>query len=195
MITATRIIRNAPAPFDDEVVLDYESRLLRRRKLTCASDNGYSDTGTGDLGCGDFLVDLPEVVSLEDGDAFVLSDGRQVVVRAMSEPVMVIRGHLARLAWHIGNRHTPCRIEADRLIVRQDHVLEAMLRRLGAEICHNRMPFCPEGGAYGQGRTVGHDHNAARLQGSGQGSGHGVGRDDLQARDHHQFGDNQPHFA
>lgn len=144
MITATSIIRNAPAPFDGEVSLDYEGRLLRRKKLSCAA--------------GDFLVDLPEVTSLEDGDAFELSDGRQIVVRAKPEPVMVIRGHLARLSWHIGNRHTPCRIEADRLIIRQDHVLEAMLRKLGAEICHKELPFRPEGGAYGHGRTFGHDH-------------------------------------
>ena len=147
MITAAAIIRNAPAPFDGEVALDYEGRLLRRRRLTSSA--------------GDFLVDLPEVTSLDDGDAFELADGRLIVVRAQPEPVLVIRGHLARLAWHIGNRHTPCRIEADRLIIRQDHVLEAMLRRLGAEICHKDLPFRPEGGAYGHGRTFGHDHGPA----------------------------------
>ncbi|WP_103173079.1 urease accessory protein UreE [Paracoccus sp. SY] len=147
MITATRIIRNAPAPFDGEIALDYEGRLLRRKKLAC--------------GTGDFLVDLPEVTSLEDGDAFELSDGRRIVTRAKPEPVLVIRGHLARLAWHIGNRHTPCRIEADRLIIRQDHVLEAMLRQLGAEIQHADLPFRPEGGAYGHGRTFGHDHGSS----------------------------------
>ncbi|MCF3973118.1 urease accessory protein UreE [Paracoccus salsus] len=142
--TAHTITRNAPAPFDGEVALDYEGRLLRRKRLTCAR--------------GDFLVDLPEVTSLEDGDVFALSDGRQIVVRAAPEPVLVVRGHLARLAWHIGNRHTPCRIEADRLIIRQDHVLEAMLKKLGAQIAHAEMPFRPEGGAYGHGRTFGHDH-------------------------------------
>lgn len=147
MITATSIIRNAPAPFDGEVWLDYEGRLLRRRKLAG--------------GTGEFLVDLPETTSLEDGDALELSDGRRIVVRAKPEPVLVIRGHLARLAWHIGNRHTPCRIEADRLIIRQDHVLEAMLRKLGADICHKTLPFRPEGGAYGHGRTFGHDHAPA----------------------------------
>ena len=147
MITATRIIRNAPAPFDGEIALDYEGRLLRRKKLAS--------------GTGDFLVDLPEVTSVEDGDAFELSDGRRIVMRARPEPVLVIRGHLARLAWHIGNRHTPCRIEADRLIIRQDHVLEAMLRQLGAEIQHADMPFRPEGGAYGHGRTFGHDHGSS----------------------------------
>ena len=66
--------------------------------------------------------------------------------------------HLMRLAWHIGNRHTPCQIEAGRLLIREDHVLEAMLRQLGATVTKVREPFTPEGGAYGHGRTMGHDH-------------------------------------
>lgn len=141
---SNHIIRNAPAPFDGEVTLDYEARLIRRKRL------GFES--------GDFLVDLHEVTSLNDGDAFELSDGRRIAVRAAAEPVMVIRGDLPRLAWHIGNRHTPCRIETDRLIIRADHVLEAMLHKLGAEIEHAVLPFTPEGGAYGHGRTFGHDH-------------------------------------
>ncbi|WP_405404058.1 urease accessory protein UreE [Paracoccus sp. Ld10] len=153
--TAHSIIRNAPAPFDAEVSLDYEGRLLRRKRLSCEG--------------GDFMVDLPEVTSLDDGDAFELSDGRQIVVRAAPEPVLVIRGNLPRLAWHIGNRHTPCRIEADRLIIRQDHVLEAMLKQLGADLCRKDMPFRPEGGAYGHGRTFGHDHGPATQHPHGAG--------------------------
>lgn len=144
MITANHIIRAAEGPFAGQVALDYEGRLLRRKRL--------------DFDGGDFLVDLPEVTSVEDGDAFALSDGRQVVMRALPEPVLVIRGPLPRLAWHIGNRHTPCRIEADHLIIRRDHVLEAMLLQLGAEVSHASLPFSPEGGAYGHGRTFGHDH-------------------------------------
>ncbi|RJE89151.1 urease accessory protein UreE [Paracoccus onubensis] len=135
---------SSDTPSDGEVTLDYDARLLRRKRLVCDS--------------GDFLVDLPEVTSLDDGDAFELSDGRRITVRAAAEPVLVIRGALARLAWHIGNRHTPCRIEPDRLIIRADHVLEAMLRKLGAQIEHAMLPFAPEGGAYGHGRTFGHDH-------------------------------------
>lgn len=139
-----RIIRHAQAPFAGEVRLDYESRLLRRKRLRCAA--------------GDVLLDLPEVTSVEDGDAFALSDGRLIVMRAAPEPVLIATGDLARLAWHIGNRHTPCRIEPDRLIIRQDHVLEAMLHQLGATITRDDLPFSPEGGAYGHGRTFGHDH-------------------------------------
>ncbi len=65
---------------------------------------------------------------------------------------------LMRYAWHIGNRHTPCQIEATRLLIRRDHVLEAMLTRLGATLTPISEPFTPEGGAYGTGRTMGHSH-------------------------------------
>jgi urease accessory protein len=63
-----------------------------------------------------------------------------------------------RLAWHIGNRHTPCQIEAHRLVIRADHVLADMLRGLGAEVTEATEAFTPEGGAYGLGRTMGHAH-------------------------------------
>ena len=155
-----RILRAAPGPFAGSIALDYEGRLLRRRRIAFEG--------------GAFLLDLPEVTSIEDGDAFVLSDGRQVVMRAAAEPVLVVRGDLPRLAWHVGNRHTPCRIEPDRLVIRQDHVLEAMLRQLGADVAAAELPFSPEGGAYGHGRTFGHDH----------GHGHDHAHDHAHDHDH-----------
>lgn len=131
---------------DDVIALDYAGRLLRRKKLV--SDGGLA-----------FLVDLAETVSLDAGDAFVLEDGRRIGIRAADEPLVEMRGaDLPRLAWHIGNRHTPCQIEPDRLLIAQDHVLEAMLAHLGADTRHVTEPFRPEGGAYGHGRTFGHDH-------------------------------------
>lgn len=129
----------------DTVLLDYESRFLRRKRLQ--AEGGES-----------FMVDLPETVSLGDGDAFALDDGRAIAVRAAAEAVLVVRGDLARLAWHIGNRHTPCQIADDHLVIRADHVLEVMLRQLGAQVAPATAPFTPEGGAYGHGRTMGHDH-------------------------------------
>jgi urease accessory protein len=127
------------------VVLGYDERFLRRKRLTMASGES-------------FLVDLTETVNLLAGDAFEMSDGRLVEIAAAEEPVLVIRGDLVRLAWHIGNRHTPCQIEADRLVIRADHVLADMLRGLGATVTEDRAPFTPEGGAYGMGRTMGHAH-------------------------------------
>ena len=129
----------------DRVVLTYDDRFLRRKRLETASGAG-------------FMVDLAETISLAQGDAFQLDDGRLIVVEAAPEPLLVVRGDLPRLAWHIGNRHTPCQIGPDRLLIRQDHVLEAMLLHLGAQLSRSMEPFTPEGGAYGHGRTMGHDH-------------------------------------
>ncbi|RUS60803.1 urease accessory protein UreE [Pseudorhodobacter sp. E13] len=142
---AREIIRNGGAALAEAVVLDYAARILRRKRLT--TDKGLS-----------FLADLAQTTSLNDGDAFVLSDGRRIAVRAAEESVVRITGDIPRLAWHIGNRHTPCQIGADHLVICRDHVLEAMLTNLGASLEIVTQPFRPEGGAYGHGRTMGHSH-------------------------------------
>jgi urease accessory protein len=146
-------------PGTDHVALDYEGRLLRRKRLVSAGGRA-------------FLVDLPETVSLSDGDAFRLDDGTEIAVRAAPEPLIEVTGDLARLAWHIGNRHTPCRIEPGRLLIRRDHVLAAMLRQLGAALKDIEAPFSPEGGAYGHGRTFGHDHGHAHDHDHSHGHAH-----------------------
>ncbi|MEL7212542.1 MAG: urease accessory protein UreE [Pseudomonadota bacterium] len=130
---------------DDTIGLDYDARLLRRKRLTSASGL-------------DFMVDLAEVTHLDHLDAFVLEDGRTVGVVAAPEALIRIEGDLPRLAWHIGNRHTPCQVAADHLLIRSDHVLRAMLAQLGATLSDVEGPFTPEGGAYGHGRTFGHEH-------------------------------------
>ena len=132
-------------PTSAHISLSYEGRLIRR-KLLVASD------GT------EVMVDLPALVSLDAGAALMLENGRAIEVRAALEPVLRITGDLPRLAWHIGNRHTPCAFCGDHLMILQDHVLEAMLRQLGAGVTPGFAPFTPEGGAYGHGRTFGHDH-------------------------------------
>jgi urease accessory protein len=128
-----------------QVVLGYEARFLRRKRLVTAAGEP-------------FMVDLAETANLHAGDAFGLTDGRLIAVAAADEDVLVITGDLTRLAWHIGNRHTPCQIELSRLVIRADHVLADMLRGLGATVTAARAPFTPEGGAYGMGRTMGHEH-------------------------------------
>lgn len=127
------------------VVLDYDGRCLRRKRLQ--TEDGAA-----------FMVDLPQVVSLAPGAAFGLSDGLAVAVIEAHEPVLRIEGDLARLAWHIGNRHCPCEIHPGHLVIRADPVLEAMLVQLGARLSRGFAPFRPEGGAYGHGRTFGHGH-------------------------------------
>ena len=150
---ARRLLLAAPASCHDVVVLTYDERLLRRKRLVTVHDEG-------------FLVDLPEVTNLDTVWGFELEDGRAIQVLAAEEPVLEITGpDLARYAWHIGNRHTPCQVEAGRLVIRADHVLEAMLRQLGAAVVARTEPFAPEVGAYGMGRPMGHDR------------GHGHGHD------------------
>ena len=148
MLPARSILRNQAAGAVDLVVLSYDERLLRRKRLTCES--GAS-----------FMVDLGETTSLNDGDAFVLDDGRKIAVKAADEPVVIVTGPLPRLAWHIGNRHTPCQVAEDHLVIRRDPVIEQMLQGLGASLTLALAPFRPEGGAYGHGRTMGHDHGPA----------------------------------
>ncbi|SEV93433.1 urease accessory protein [Aliiroseovarius sediminilitoris] len=130
---------------DDRVTLDYEGRFLRRKVLT--TDGGIR-----------FLVDLSQTTSVNQSDAFVLEDGRLIQVVPAAEDLLEVTGDLIRLAWHIGNRHMPCQIEADRLLIQRDHVIRDMLGKLGADVCEVHEPFTPEGGAYGHGRTHAHAH-------------------------------------
>jgi urease accessory protein len=113
----------------DRVVLDYDDRHRRRRTMTGAK-------GTS------FLLDLPAAAELRGGDALVLEDGRLVEVVAAPEPLLEIRCadplHLARVAWHLGNRHLPTQLLPNALRIRRDHVIADMARQLGAEVVEIR---------------------------------------------------------
>ena len=137
------------------VTLDYEDRFLRRKRLV--TDSGEP-----------FLVELPETVSLTSTDGFVLDDNRVVGIKAGSESLLKVKhANLPRIAWHIGNRHTPCQVERDHLLIQEDHVMEDLLHLLGADIEKLQAPFIPEGGAYGHGRTHNHAHRPSSYIDSG----------------------------
>ena len=123
----------------DRVVLEFDDRHRRRVAMTASK-------GTA------FLLDLPTGVRLHGGDALVLEDGRLIEVVAAAEPLLEIRcddaKHLARLAWHLGNRHLPAQVLDDTLRIRHDHVVAAMAVDLGARVIEIEAPFEPEGGAY-----------------------------------------------
>jgi urease accessory protein len=131
----------------DRVVLDADERHRRRAMLT-------GEGGTK------FLLDLPQVATLRDGDGLVLDNGSIVCVAGKPEQLVEIAAaspeQLARLAWHLGNRHTDVQVAGDKLRIRRDHVLEDMLTRLGARLTPVDAPFEPESGAYGHH----HDHGA-----------------------------------
>ncbi len=129
----------------DRVVLDADERHRRRIVLT-------GESGTK------FLLDLAEVTALHDGDGLVLDDGAIVAVIAKPEPLVEIAAPdaaaLARLAWHLGNRHTELQVAGDRLRMRRDRVLEDMLAGLGAHLAPIEAPFEPERGAYEHGHDT-----------------------------------------
>ena len=172
-------------PAADTVVLDFDDRHRRRMAMT----------GTRGL---EFLLDLENAVALRGGDALVLEDGRLVEVVAAPEPLVEIRGsdpqHLVRVAWHLGNRHLPTQITARGLRIRRDHVIEAMVKGLGARLIEIEAPFDPEGGAYaGDGHAHAaasetHDHAAhghSSHDHADHHHGHGHHHDEHCGHDHH----------
>jgi urease accessory protein len=133
----------------DAVLLDAHER--HRRRIVLSGERGTI-----------FLLDLPRAVALHDGDGLVLDDGAIVRIVGRPEPLVEIaaedRHGLARLAWHIGNRHIDVQIVGDRLRIRRDHVIEDMLRGLGARVTPIEAAFDPEAGAYDQHSGHHHDH-------------------------------------
>jgi urease accessory protein len=119
----------------DRVVLDAGDRQRRRIVLT-------TEKGT------QFLLDFAKPVSLRDGDGLLLDDGTLVLVSGEPEKLIEISApsglDTVRLAWHLGNRHTDVQIVGDRIRIRRDHVLEDMLRGLGATLSPLEAPFDPE---------------------------------------------------
>jgi urease accessory protein len=128
--------------------LDYTERFLRRKQLRMESGEP-------------FIVDLTQTTSLDDGDALELDTGVMVQITAGIEALYKVSGpDLVRLAWHVGNRHTPCQINESHLLIQADPVIGHMLEHLGAVVEPITAPFTPEGGAYGHGRTHSHEHVA-----------------------------------
>ncbi|MCL7939353.1 urease accessory protein UreE [Halomonas sp. ATCH28] len=148
----------AASQADDTLTLPYERRVLGRLKAT--SDSGRA--------LGLFLDRGPV---LRDGEGLRAESGEVVQLRAAVEPVVTARIAaglpLARLAYHLGNRHVQLALGEDEQggYVRfpPDHVLEELAERLGARLEHHDAPFDPEPGAYtqlGHGHSHEHHHDA-----------------------------------
>jgi urease accessory protein len=134
----------------DRVILDADDRQRRRIVLT-------GEKGTK------ILLDFDKPMTLRDGDGLVLEDGSTVRVCGQPEELVEIRAfsprEFVRLAWHLGNRHTDVQIVGGRIRIRRDHVLEEMLRGLGAQVTPLNEAFDPESGApHGHGHSHDHDH-------------------------------------
>ncbi len=145
--TSVSLAGSSPTSPAGRVILDFDNR--HRRRIVMRTDIGL-----------EFLLDLEKAHRLRQGDLLVLEDGRHIEVVAAPEPLAEIRcddlRHLVRVAWHLGNRHLPTMLDGDRLVIRRDHVIEDMVRGLGASVVPIEAPFNPEGGAYGGGH---HHHH------------------------------------
>ena len=108
-----------------------------RRRIVLTTEKGQK-----------LLLDFPEPMMLRDGDGLVLDDGSVVVVAGEKEALIEISAKapldLLRLAWHIGNRHTDAQFTGKAFRIRRDHVLEEMVKGLGAATTEIEAPFDPE---------------------------------------------------
>ncbi|ASV84709.1 urease accessory protein UreE 1 [Ochrobactrum quorumnocens] len=145
IIRAHEVIDVVPA---GHAILERDERHLRRKAI--ALEDGEK-----------IFVDFAQSVVLDHGDRLVLEDGREIEIRAAREALYEIRGrdalHIAKLAWHIGNRHLAAQIEPDRIFILRDHVIKAMLEGLGAKVKDTNDIFSPLRGAYSSGHSS-HDH-------------------------------------
>ncbi len=130
----------------DEISLSYEERFIRRKKL-------IANNGT------EFLVNLEETVSVDENHYFELDNGKLIKVISKEENLIEITGgNLKQIIWHIGNRHLPCQIEENRILIQDDAIILDMVLKLHGNVKKVMEKFNPEGGAYGLGRTHSHKH-------------------------------------
>jgi urease accessory protein len=119
------------------LTLPFEQR--QKSRLRAQAENGE-----------EVALILPRGRVLRGGDRVAATDGRQVEIVAAPEKLLHIESaELARIAYHLGNRHVPLQVGPGFLRIAEDHVLEEMARKLGARVSHVEAPFEPEAGAYG----------------------------------------------
>jgi urease accessory protein len=150
---------------------------------------------------------LPRGEVLRGGDLVAASDGRVIEVLAAPEKLLHVEcasaTDLAKAAYHLGNRHVPVQVGDGFLRLAADHVLEEMLKKLGAKVSHVEAPFEPEAGAYagghhqhdemGHGGKI-HDHHDDHGHDHEHKHGHEHGRDHNHDHDHdHEHGHRHDH--
>jgi urease accessory protein len=119
----------------DRVMLNADDRV--RRRIVITTERGLK-----------LLLDFARPMMLRDGDGLVLEDGSIVEVAGQTEALVEITAKapldFVRLAWHIGNRHTDIQFTGTCFRIRRDHVLEEMVKGLGAIVTPMDAAFNPE---------------------------------------------------
>ena len=126
----------------------------------------YEQRSKSRLRVGDAAFVLQRGKTLHAGERIKAVDGREFKVVCAAEKLLHIESaELARVAYHLGNRHVPLQVGKGFLRIAEDHVLEELALRLGASVSHVEAAFEPEGGAYshqhdemGHGGKI-HDHH------------------------------------
>lgn len=144
---------DTPESANATLSLTIDQRIRSRLKVTL--DDGR-DAG----------LFLPRGLILRGGDHLKSECGLIVAIQASPETVSTVHCDdtllLARVSYHLGNRHVPLQIEAGFVRYQHDHVLDAMVEGLGAKVICEQQPFEPEAGAYaseGGGHSHSHNHS------------------------------------
>ena len=140
---------DAPGEVQGQLRLPFELRQKRQLFAVLASGE-------------EVAVKLARGASLRGGDRLLASDGRVIEVIAALERLIHVEcataSALAQAAYHLGNRHVAVQVGDGFLRFGENHVLEEMLRGLGAKLTIIEAPFEPEAGAY----SGTHSHDARR---------------------------------
>ena len=138
MPRATKVLRAGdarPAQAVDTLILDYDQRQTRQ---------GFFFTGKGTC----IELDFAEPPALATDDALVLDDGSLIEVVAESEALIEARipdaVALARLAWRLGDAHVPVQILANRVRLRRNPQVEALLAGVATKVTPLTAPFEPD---------------------------------------------------
>ena len=132
---------------DATLSLPIDQRIKSRLKVTL--DDGQE--------AGLFL---PRGQVLRNGDLLQSTEGLVIQVHAAPEKVSTVHSEdahsLARVAYHLGNRHVPLQITATWVRYQHDYVLDQMVVGLGLDVSIENAPFEPEAGAY---KSASHGHH------------------------------------
>jgi urease accessory protein len=151
-------------PVVDTVILDYAQRCAQNITITGVKGSKIE-------------IDLHQPARLRADDLLVLDDGSLVEVVAAPEPLIEARASdvsgLARLGWHLGDRHIPVQVLPNRIRAQRTEAIEILLASLGAKVAMIDGPFEPEGGAYASSHAHDdHAHDHAHDHHHGHSHGH-----------------------
>lgn len=137
-----------PNDIRETLQLTLDERIKKRIKITLNDGE-------------EALISLPRDLIIKENDYLSTEQGFIVKIQFAAETLSQVTCHdhylLARLCYHLGNRHVPVEIQPSTLYYQHDHVLDDMINQLGGVVTTVEKAFYPEHGAYGGGKYFSHD--------------------------------------